>query len=96
MKKDYQNMLFPYIYPLPKLKTPIFLIFEWHEKTHKRDLDNIAFGKKFILDSLVQFGKIENDNIKNVKGFKDLFLYDSQDFVKIEILENVTNGVKNE
>lgn len=41
---------------------------------NKRDLDNISsLGRKFILDALVEAGKLANDNRKNVIAFKDTF-----------------------
>ena len=41
---------------------------------NKRDLDNISsLGRKFILDALVEAGKLANDNRKNVIALKDTF-----------------------
>lgn len=50
-----------------------FLIFHWIEKDRRRDKDNIAMAKKFILDSLQEWGVLENDGWKQVLGFIDLF-----------------------
>jgi Holliday junction resolvase RusA-like endonuclease len=61
--------------------------FEWHEKTKRRDADNIAFAKKFILDALVKMGVLPNDSRKYVKGFYDVIIDDKSDFVKVEIVE---------
>lgn len=52
------------------------LNFRWYEKDKRRDLDNICFAKKFILDSLVANGIIEADNWQGVKGFTDKFFID--------------------
>lgn len=49
----------------------VFLTFKWYEPNEKRDPDNVAFAKKFILDALVSNGIIDGDGRKIVKGFKD-------------------------
>ena len=61
--------------------------FEWHEKTKKRDADNIASAKKFILDALVKMGVLQDDSRKYVKGFYDVIVDDKTDFVKVELIE---------
>lgn len=61
--------------------------FEWHERTKKRDADNIASTKKFILDALVKNGVLEDDSRKYVKGFYDVIVDDKADFVKVELVE---------
>lgn len=66
-----------------KLNPSIF-IFHWYEKNKKRDKDNIAFGKKFILDSLQKTGTISGDGWKQVIGFSDNFYVD-KDNPRVEI-----------
>ena len=61
--------------------------FEWHERTKKRDADNIASAKKFILDALVKMQVLEDDSRKFVKGFYDVIVDDKTDFVKVELIE---------
>ena len=61
--------------------------FEWHEKTKKRDYDNIAFAKKFILDALVKNGVLVDDSRKYVKGGYDTIIDDKEDFVVVELVE---------
>ncbi len=61
--------------------------FEWHERTKKRDADNIASAKKFILDALVKGGVLEDDSRKYVKGFYDVIVDDKEDFVIVELVE---------
>lgn len=48
----------------------------WVEPNHKRDLDNVAFGKKFIQDAMIKAGIIENDTAEFIAGFSDAFAYD--------------------
>lgn len=72
---------------LYKPNNPVILKFEWHEKTKRRDADNIASAKKFILDALVKNGVLKDDSRKYVKGFYDLIIDDKEDFVKVELIE---------
>lgn len=64
-----------------RIKNPVKVNFLWIEENGKRDLDNICFAKKFILDALVRAGVIENDNRKHIVGFIDNFEY--ADFSKV-------------
>ncbi len=54
------------------------LAFRWYEPNRKRDLDNICFAKKFILDALVSNGIIVADGWKGVVGFTDRFFVDTK------------------
>jgi len=45
--------------------------FTWHEPDVRRDPDNVAAAKKFILDALVDEGIIKGDSRKYVMGFTD-------------------------
>lgn len=54
------------------------LAFRWYEPNKKRDLDNICFAKKFILDALVSNGIIVADGWKGVIGFTDHFFIDKE------------------
>lgn len=49
---------------LPKISSPVEVHLVWVEPNNKRDIDNIQFGTKFILDSLVEMGVLENDTRK--------------------------------
>lgn len=61
--------------------------FIWYEQTKKRDKDNVAFAKKFILDGLVQAKKLINDNNQWVMGFSDGFVYGKGQKVVVEIYD---------
>lgn len=50
----------------------------WVEENRRRDLDNVAFGKKFVQDGLVKAGIIKNDTHHEIAGFSDSFSYDSK------------------
>ena len=51
-----------YLINMPRFDNPIKIHFHWIEGNKKRDLDNICFAKKFILDSMVKHGKLKDDN----------------------------------
>lgn len=52
---------------------PINITFEWHVKNKRKDKDNIAFAKKFVLDGMVESGLIPNDGWKEVGSLTDTF-----------------------
>lgn len=87
MKRKTQDELFPYLLQLPRFTTPIKLNFIWHEKDKRRDLDNVCFAKKFILDAMQECGRLPNDNSKYIKGFSDEAVYDGKYGVEIIINE---------
>lgn len=58
---------------LEPLDGPVFLSFAWIERDRRRDLDNVAFAKKFILDALVDAHVLPKDSRKHVVGFSDEF-----------------------
>ena len=65
--------------------------YTWFEQNMKRDLDNVAFFKKFINDAIVKSGLIINDNQKYIKGFRDYFEIDKDNprvEVEIRIIKN--------
>ena len=62
-----------------------YLHFRWIEPNRNRDLDNICFAKKFILDALVRNKVIETDGWKGVWGFTDEFDVDADD-PRIEVV----------
>lgn len=72
---------------MPRWDNPIKIHFTWIESTKKRDLDNICFAKKFILDAMVKYGKLKDDNRKCVTAFTDSFDYGRENKVILEIME---------
>ncbi len=87
MKKDVESDIGWYINQLPKYQNPIKIHFHWVEENKRRDLDNVCFAKKFILDSMVKAGKLKDDNRNYVKGFTDTFEYGKSSKVILEIEE---------
>lgn len=72
----------------------VYLHFQWIEPNRNRDLDNVCFAKKFILDALVSNGIIETDGWRGVSGFMDEFGVDA-DNPRIEVtIEGKLKGEK--
>lgn len=65
---------------------PLTVNFVWHEKTKRRDADNIASAKKYILDAMQRQGIIPNDNRKYIRGFTDIIIDDTDDYVEVELV----------
>lgn len=87
MKAKVEKDITPFINKLPKFEKKIRIKFIWVEANDRRDLDNICFAKKFILDAMVKAGKIPNDNRKYVDGFIDEFPKGNETKVILEISE---------
>lgn len=89
-KTHIENMIILHIrnqFKNKKISGKVHLNFGWYEKNKKRDLDNIAFAHKFILDALVKSRTIENDGWANIAGFTDSFYIDKENpRVEVEIL----------
>lgn len=56
--------------------TPCRIKFTWIVPNKRKDADNIASAKKFILDGMQKAGLIENDNLNHIIGFEDIFIVD--------------------
>ena len=87
MKAQIEQQIGLYLMKMPKWTKPIKINFLWVEGSKRRDLDNIAFAKKFILDALVKYGKLKDDNRKCVYAFTDKFTYGKTTKVILEIEE---------
>jgi len=87
MKQDVQDDIMIYLNKMPKYDKPIKIHFHWVEENKKRDLDNVCFAKKFVLDAMVKAGKLKDDNRKCVTGFTDTFEYAKESKVILEIEE---------
>ena len=68
-----------------KIRKRVHITFVWHLPNKRKDPDNVAFGKKFILDGMVKAGCLENDNLKWIASLKDEFEVDGNDFVEVLI-----------
>lgn len=72
---------------LHKIEGPCEIRIEWHEKTKRRDVDNIQSAQKFILDALQRFGIIKNDSRKYIKQIHHTVIDDKRDFVIVRFEE---------
>ncbi len=89
MKKDAEALIGWEIRSQLKGETfeSVSLVFNWHEPNKKRDKDNIAFAKKFVLDALQAAGTLDGDGWGQVLGFADKFYIDKQrPRVEVEII----------
>lgn len=86
-KRDTEEAIALFLIPLPRIQRPVRIHFRWVEENKKRDLDNVAFAKKFILDAMVQRGKLQDDNRRFVTAFYDTFEYAAESCVMLEIME---------
>lgn len=86
-KKDIEDEIASYLGDIPRFDVPVRIHFHWVENNKRRDLDNCAFAKKFILDALVKAGKLKDDNRKCVYAFTDTFEYAKEAKVILEIEE---------
>ena len=67
--------------------------FAWFEKDRRRDPDNIASAKKYILDALVRAKVLQGDGWRHIGGFEDRFAVDARrPRVEVEFFEE-TGGV---
>ena len=73
---------------LTPVSYPIDIVFEWHEKTKKRDTDNIQSGQKFIIDAMRSQGVIQNDSRKYVEQtYHQIIDGSKEDFVIVKLYE---------
>lgn len=86
-KAEIESEIGLYLAEMPKWDNPIKIHFTWVEGNKRRDLDNVCFAKKFILDSMVKHNKLKDDNRKCVTAFTDSFEYGKETKVILEIEE---------
>lgn len=86
-KQKIQSQINMFLLNMPKYERPIKIHFTWIEGNKKRDLDNVAFAKKFILDAMVKYGHLKDDNRRYVTAFTDSFEYGKETKVILKIEE---------
>ena len=66
---------------------PIKLNINWYEPNNKRDIDNLVFATKFIQDSLVRTGILEDDSRKYINQVNHSVFTDKENpRIEVEIL----------
>ena len=88
MKRKIEEKIAVFLKDMPQYEKPIKIHFTWIEGNKRRDLDNICFAKKFILDAMVKSGKLKDDNRRHVTAFTDSFEYGDETSVILEVEEN--------
>ena len=63
---------------------PTEITFTWFVKDKKKDADNIAFAKKFILDGMVAARIIPSDNRRVINRFYDK-VYVDKDYQRVVV-----------
>lgn len=92
MKHKAQDQIARCLGGVEPVKKPVRIQIEWMEKNARRDIDNISFAKKFILDALVAEGILPDDSRKWVKGFEEEFPFGDEEKITITLEETETDG----
>jgi len=72
---------------LKPIKKKVQVDFYWYVVNKRKDPDNISFAKKFCMDGIVKAGVLKNDGMKEIEGFSDHFIHDTQEQVIIDLVE---------
>lgn len=95
LKREVQDEILQYIQlavlngDLVPQKKRCTISITWHEKTKKRDVDNIQSAQKFVLDAMVDGGILEDDSRKYVAQIYHHIVDDERDFVEVYINDGV-------
>ena len=93
-KRSLEKKILPYFAGIKRFEKPVRIHFVWIEENKRRDLDNVCFAKKFILDAMVRGGYLKDDNRKCVVGFTDSFEYGEKARVILDIEEVEENDTE--
>lgn len=67
---------------------PIHMIIRWYEPNNRRDIDNVTFATKFILDGLVKMGVLVDDSRKYISSINHNVFTDKENpRIEVEIME---------
>ena len=89
LKRQVQNDILTYIRlsclngDLVPQKKRCTVSITWHEKTMRRDVDNIQSAQKFVLDAMVEGGILEDDSRRYVAQIYHHIVDDDRDFVEV-------------
>ena len=93
MKRETEDIIGQYIRiarlrgTIKTISEPVEVHIEWHERTKKRDCDNIQSAQKFILDALQKQGILINDNRRYVRQIYHKIVDDSEDFIEVTLIK---------
>lgn len=68
LKKKMDELVIGQLEGKKPITRPCIITFYWFYSS-RHDFDNIAFGKKYVLDGMQKAGVLPNDNQKWVRGF---------------------------
>lgn len=90
-KKRYQNTVVWSIKAakLHRVQVQQWIHYEFHEKTRKRDKDNLLAAIKPVNDALQQRGILPNDNNTWVAGLSMSFVYDKTDRLVVTLADYI-------
>ena len=90
-KKRYQNTVVWSIKAarLQRVQVQQWIHYEFHEKTRKRDKDNLLAAIKPVNDALQQRGILPNDNNTWVAGLSMSFVYDKTDRLVVTLADYI-------
>ena len=94
MKKKNERLIMAYILQAVNFgeiyeikKYPVQLNITWYEPNDRKDIDNITFATKFIQDSLVRTGILEDDSRKYINQVNHTVFTDKENpRIEVEIL----------
>lgn len=94
MKKKNERLVMAYILQAVNFgeiyeikKYPVQLNIKWYEPNDRKDIDNITFATKFIQDSLVRTGILEDDSRKYINQVNHTVFTDKENpRIEVEIL----------
>ena len=94
MKKKNERLVMAYILQAVNFgeiyeikKYPVQLNITWYEPNDRKDIDNITFATKFIQDSLVRTGILEDDSRKYINQVNHSVFTDKENpRIEVEIL----------
>ena len=68
LKKKWHTKIGPFVSKLQPIEGKIYLECVWFIKNKRRDQDNITSAQKYILDSLVEQNRIDDDNLGTIQS----------------------------
>lgn len=88
LKKKYTDLVSKYA-PNKSIIGKVDVKIVWYTRNSRKDADNVACGKKFLLDGLVSAGVIKDDSRRYVNSFQDYFFVDKKNpRVEVELIES--------
>ena len=75
---------------------PVHISYDWYSKNSRMDIDNVAFGKKFVNDGLVLAGILDGDGRKHIAGFAGERFFIDKDRPRVEVVIHTSNGCEND